>query len=117
MRLRWIVSALLVLLLCAGAAVPFWLVSNGVDEYSGDARYVARQAYRAAWEWNDNPIGRALTPAARVQKVWRDPGHCIGQPGAHTPYADWRAEVRYVTYFGIPAGKINVTCGGWAYGG
>jgi hypothetical protein len=65
---------------------------------------------------NDNPLGRLALPAARVQRVWHEPGHCPrGEPGGSEPYAAWRAEVRYFTYFGIPGPRLQVRCGGWAW--
>ena len=100
--------------------VPFWLISSGVARFERNPDLaigrVAAAAYEAAWMRNDNPIGRMLMPAARVRRVWRDPGHCApSEPGGREPYADYRAEVRFYTYFGIPAKVVHVTCGGWAW--
>ena len=102
------------------ALAPFWAISDGIERFDREAdpayAFVAQQAYHDAWMHNDNPIARIALPAVRVRRVWRDPGHCPGgQPGAQEPYADWRAEVRFYTYFGIPGPLLRVTCGGWAW--
>jgi hypothetical protein len=104
----------------AWALAPFWAVSDGVGRFDRRAdptyAHVAQLAYQDAWTHNDNPIARLALPAARVQRVWRDPGHCpAGWPGGNEPYADWRADVRFYTYFGIPGPLLRVTCGGWSW--
>jgi hypothetical protein len=106
--------------LLAWALAPFWAVPTGIDRYDGYENptfaYIAQEAYERAWMHHDNPIMRLAFPAARVRRVWRDPGHCPpGEPGGREPYADWRAEVRYYTYFGIPGSLLRVSCGGWAW--
>ncbi len=108
--------------LFAWALAPFWAIPDGVGRYDRyedpTFAYVGQEAYERAWMFNDNPIGRLALPAARVRRVWRDPGHCPpSDPGGREPYADWRAEVRYYTYFGIPGPVLHVSCGGWAWSG
>jgi hypothetical protein len=107
--------------LCAWALAPFWAIPDGIAGFDRHPdptyAYVAQQAYNDAWMHNDNPIARLALPAVRVVRVWRDPGHCPpSEPGGREPYADWRAEVRFYTYFGIPGPLLRVTCGGWAWG-
>jgi hypothetical protein len=99
---------------------PFWAIPTGIDRFDryADPTYawIAQKAYDAAWMHNDNPILRLGLPATRVGRVWREPGHCpINEPGGREPYADWRAEVRFYTYFGIPGPRLRVSCGGWAW--
>jgi hypothetical protein len=106
--------------LVAWALAPFWAISDGIGRFDRHAdptyAYVAQQAYHDAWMHNDSPIARVAMPAARVRHVWRDPGHCSqDEPGGRQAYADWRAEVRFYTYFGIPGPVLRVTCGGWAW--
>ncbi|MFN2564695.1 MAG: hypothetical protein ABR499_06740 [Gemmatimonadaceae bacterium] len=116
-RARW---TALVSGLVGWALAPFWAIRTGIepfDRYADPAyAYIAQEAYQAAWMHNDNPVTRLALPAARVRRVWRDPAHCPpGEPGGREPYADWRAEVRYYTYFGIPGPLLRVSCGGWAW--
>lgn len=114
-RRRWLIVALLIV---GWASAPFWLIPNGIHSFDGAARQVAGEAHQAAWSHNDNPLGRLAFPAARVQRVWREPGHCRrGEPGGLEPFADWRAEVRFFSYFAIPGPVVHVRCGGWAWGG
>jgi hypothetical protein len=104
----------------AWALAPFWAISDGIERLDRHPdptyAYVGQQAYHDAWMHHDNPIQRVAMPAVRVSRVWRDPGHCPqDDPGGREPYADWRAEVRFYTYFGIPGPVLSVTCGGWAW--
>ncbi len=104
----------------AWGLAPFWAISDGIGRLDRhpDPTYafIAQQAYNDAWMHHDNPIQRVAMPAVRVRRVWRDPGHCPrDEPGGREPYADWRAEVRFYTYFGIPGPLLHVTCGGWAW--
>ena len=106
--------------IAAWALVPFWAISDGIERFDRHAdptyAYIAQQAYQDAWIHNDNPIARLAMPAVRIQRVWRDPGHCpSGEPGGREPYADWRAEVRFYSYFGIPGPVLRVSCGGWSW--
>jgi hypothetical protein len=106
--------------LLAWGLAPFWAIPTGIeryDEYDDPTfAYIGQKAYEAAWMHNDNPITRVALPAVRVRRVWRDPGHCPpNEPGGREPYADWRADARFYTYFGIPGPRLQVTCGGWAW--
>ena len=109
-------AAIVFLLLLIGWLVPRLLIRDGVDLFTSDpvAHLVAQEALSGAWQLQDNPLARLLTPAARVVQVWRDPGHCpLSEPGGKERYAAWRARVRLYTFFALPAGTIHVTCGGW----
>lgn len=104
-------------LLLIGWFLPRWLVNDGTARYRNDAAMhsVAQRAYADAWMHNDNPIGRLLTPAARVVSVTQVPSHCPWGPGSDQPYADYQAQVRFYTVFAIPAGTLYGTCGGWRW--
>jgi hypothetical protein len=104
----------------AWALAPFWAIPDGIGRFDRHPdptyAYVAQQAYNDAWMHHDSPIQRVAMPAVRVRRVWRDPGHCPrDEPGGREPYADWRAEVQFYTYFGLPGPLVRVTCGGWAW--
>ena len=106
--------------LVAWALAPFWAIPDGIGRFDRHPdptyAYVAQKAYYDAWMHHDNPIQRVAMPGVRVRHVWRDPGHCPrSDPGGREPYADWRAEVRFYTYFGIPGPLLSVACGGWAW--
>jgi hypothetical protein len=113
-------AALLLAVLTVSAAflIPRLLVSDGVERFRDDrARYVvAAEAYEAAWLLNDNPVARLLLPVARVSEVRHEPGSCpAGEPGSDSPYAQYRARVRFYTLFAIPGPSVVVTCGGWRW--
>jgi len=60
--------------------------------------------------------GRLLFPAHVVTRVWRDPGHCSrSEPGGDGPFADYRATVLSISWFGVPGSRIAVSCGGAAW--
>ena len=111
-------ALLLGLLTMAAAFLIPRLISDGVDRFRDDrARYVvAAEAYEAAWLLNDHPAARILFPAARVTEVKYEPGSCPeGEPGSDSPYAQYRARVRFYTFFAIPGPSVVVTCGGWRW--
>ena len=86
------------------------------DEWSPVEAAVAQQSYEATWALNTHTLGRLLYPGVRVVRVWRDPGHCApNEPGGGEPAADYRAEVRAFSWFGIPGPTVEVTCGGLSY--
>jgi hypothetical protein len=100
-----------------GFAIPRWLVPDGLSRFRHDAHAwtVAVAAYQAAWMLNDNPIGRVLLPAARVEEVRHEPGSCPkGEPGSDGAMSQYTARVRFHSWFGIPGPSVRVTCGGWS---
>lgn len=110
------VAGIVLTLLLVGWSIPRFLIRDGVDRFAGDpvTHAVAEGALSGAWQLQDSPFARLVTPAARVVEVWRDPGHCPGsEPGGREAHAGYRASVRLYTFFGLPAGTIHVTCGGW----
>ena len=112
------VAGIVLAFLLIGWSIPKFLIRDGVDRFAGDpaTHAVAEDALFGAWQLQDNPFARLLTPAARVVAVWADPGHCpIAEPGGQEAHAGYRARVRLYTLFGVPAGTIHVTCGGWQW--
>lgn len=106
------------LTVAAAFLIPRLLIPDGVDRFRDDrATYVVvAEAYEAAWLLNDNPVVRLLLPAARVTEVKYEPGSCpVGEPGSDSPYAQYKARVRFYTFFAIPGPSIVVTCGGWRW--
>jgi hypothetical protein len=94
------------------------LVRDGIERYAPGSQElaVAYRAYQGAWTLNDNPVARVLLPVARVSRVWREPGHCaLNEPRPRGEAADFRAEVRFYSLFGVPGPVVHVRCGGWAY--
>jgi hypothetical protein len=118
MARRAVILRISVAAVAVGYLAPRFLVSDGVDRFRDDrARYaVASAAYEAAWLLNDNPVARALLPAARVTAVESEPGSCPpGEPGSDSPHAQYTARVRFFTFFAIPGPSMVVTCGGWMW--
>ncbi len=117
---RLLLKLLGVVVLFAWFLAPFWAIPTGENSFASHPDpamgAVAASAMQAASIHNDNPIGRLLLPAPRVVRVWKDPGRCPAtDPGGQEPFADYRAGVRFHTYFGIPVKTLRVTCGGWAW--
>ena len=104
----------LTVLVAFGLVVTRWTVDEGIDRFRGDpvAHAIAREAYMMAWVHRDNPIQRALAPAARVVAVERKPGHCRGSLTPEPLLRDYTARVRFYTAFRIPMADVYITCGG-----
>ena len=101
-----------------GWAVPRWLVGDGVEEFRSDPERhsMAAEAHDLTLRLQESPIERLFIPGVRVVRVEREPGHCeAGEPGASEPMADFTATVRLYSWFGIPAGEVRVSCGGWRW--
>jgi hypothetical protein len=99
----------------AGMLIPRFLIHDGVDNFRDDplAYATATDAYKGAQQMNHR-VGKLLLPGARVRRVWREPGHCTAT-SANGPQADYRAEVRMYTWFGIPGPVVQARCGGAHY--
>lgn len=99
-----------------GLVVTRWTVDEGIDRFRADpvAHAIAGRAYMMAWVHRDNPIQRALAPAARVVAVERKPGHCTrrGSPTPEPLLRDYTARVRFYTVFRLPMADVYLTCGG-----
>ena len=106
--------ALLAVLLLAliGVAAPY-AVDNGIAQFRRDpVQYrVAMNALQDYWALNRRGVTGLTNAHARVTRVWIDKGHC-NDPRATGETADYRAEVRGVSWFGIPGRTLDVFCGG-----
>jgi hypothetical protein len=102
----------------AGLLIPRYLIRNGVEDYRDDplAYATATDAYQGAHSMH-RKLGAIVLPGARVRRVWRDLAHCRSRPKPDGPQADYRAEVRMYTWFGIPGPIVQAQCGGWAVQG
>lgn len=103
-------SALILLIL----GLTVWLVPKGIQQYEGEPvkLEVAKQSHSLALVHNDNPFAQLLLPIVRVERVWREPGHCpAGLEPQDNPNRDYRADVRYHFLLGIPGPTVDVTCG------
>ncbi len=100
----------------SGLGITSWTVDAGIDRFRADpvAHAFARRAYRMAWVHRDNPIQRALAPAARVVAVERKPEHCARResPAPESPFRAYTARVRFYTVFRLPMADVYITCGG-----
>ena len=110
----------LLLLLCAvpiyGLAAPFVLASLGQDEHTAVQARVAATSLRRSADYRPGLDFRLAFPAARVERVWYEPGSCPqDDPFAGHPNAQWRVELRYYSYFAVPGPVLQVRCGGWAW--
>jgi hypothetical protein len=95
-----------VLVFTVGAAVPRWLIDDGVARLPGDLRPYARQAKQtAATLWN-GPIERyGMVRALRVVSVERAAGGLAGER-----CGGLGARVRAYTYFGVPYSEATTVC-------
>ena len=93
-----------VLVLTLGAAVPRWIIDDGVEAVPDDLQPYARDAKRsAALLWN-GPIERhGVVRTLRVVSVRR-------VPGAAPRCGGLEARVRAYTYFGVPYSEARLVC-------
>ena len=99
-----------VLVLTVGAAVPRWVIGDGVAHLPEGVRpYAVVAQARASTLWN-KPIERlGLVQALRVVRVDTVSESGGGRPGAAT-CGGLRATVRAYTYFAIPYGQAYTVC-------
>ena len=112
---RWCVLLIFALIALAmlGHFATKAVVNDGVEDFDvPEVQEFAQDAVTGAWFLIDNPIQRIYIPAVRVTAVERIPGHCSDPTIPRGPRRDYRAEVRTYTLFAIPAGRLEVTCGG-----
>ena len=96
-----------VLVFTVGAAVPRWLIDDGIAALPEHSRSYATEAKRtAAGLWN-GPIERhgvvrtlRVMSVARVPEAPADAGGCGG----------YTARVRAYTYFGVPYSEARMVC-------
>ena len=78
---------------------------------------VERHALVAPYRGHRCRVGAARAPAAGARwsrsrcSSWR---RATRSRGGREPYADYRAEVRTVGWFGLPGPTVHVRCGGWS---
>lgn len=110
---RFKIAVLAVLLIALiGVVVPYTM-DNGIAQFRHDpVQYrVAMNALQAYWGLDRRGLTGLMNAQARVTRVWVEKGHCH-DPRATGETADYRAEVRGVSWFGIPGRTLDVFCGG-----
>ena len=105
----WIVLASIsvgwkVLVFTLGAAMPQWLISDGVAELPAELRPYATQAIGTARALWNGPIERhGLVRTVRVMSV-------DTAPDADSSCGGLSARVRAYTYFAIPYSEVRTRC-------
>lgn len=91
-----------ILVFTLGAALPKWLIDDGIASIAPDRReYAAAAKQTAIQQWN-GPIERhGVVRAVRVLRV---------DSSATTTCAGYGARVRAYTYFAIPYSEVQTTC-------
>lgn len=94
------------LVLTLGAAVPRWIISDGVSELPAEVRDHARQATHIARDLWNGPIERrgGIVRAVHVVSVERDVPEAAACGG-------YQVRVRAYTYFAIPYSEARTRCG------
>lgn len=99
-----------VVVLTLGAAVPRWLIGDGLDGVPHTSRAYAAQAKVAALSLWDHPLERlGLVQALRVV-VDGDDGHAAPVRPPRVGCAGRSATVRAYTYFAIPYSQARMVC-------
>jgi len=100
--------------LTVGFVSARFLVSDGLDRFTGKGLTVAQDALvRADIGCLDHPAARILGQKVRVVEVDFGPGHCSETDLEVNPevHPDYLAVLRAYTIFGIPTVTISVSCG------
>jgi hypothetical protein len=99
-----------------GAAVPDWVITDGLDELPAEQRRYAAQSLETARGLWDGPLERlGLVRAVRVMSVGPattlppDVRARVG-PGEESGCAGLTARVRAYTYFAIPYSEVRTIC-------
>ena len=97
-----------VIVLTLGAALPRWLIDDGIAALPADSRPYATEAKRtAAGLWN-GPIERhGVVRTLRVVSVARD---VEAPPADAERCGGYTALVRAYTYFGVPYSEARMVC-------
>jgi hypothetical protein len=103
-----------VLVFTIGAALPRWLVSEGIDELPAESRaYGASARATAIALWNGPVERRGLIRRVRVVSV-DSAGDSAGSGAAANTLPDGcdgrSARVRAYTYFAIPYSEVRTVC-------
>lgn len=102
-----------VIVLTLGAAVPRWVIGDGLDLVPPDARVFAQQAKITALGLWSHPIERlGIVQALRVMHIDSLPtAASTGVKAASVHRCNGRsATVRAYTYFAIPYSEARTTC-------
>jgi hypothetical protein len=95
-----------VLVLTIGAALPQWIVGDGVDHLPPPLQPYAEQSKQTALRLWSGPIERrGLVRAVRVVSV---DSNALGDSAARCN--GFQAEVRAYTYFAIPYSEVRTVC-------
>lgn len=111
-RRRWRILLILgsisigwkVLVFTLGAAVPKWMIDDGIASIAPERRqYAAEAKQTAVLLWNGSIERHGFVRAVRVMRVDSLPAsECAG----------YGARVRAYTYFAIPYSEVQTTCDG-----
>lgn len=94
-----------------GAAVPRWVIGDGIAHLPPAAQAQAFNAQSIARSLWNNPVERlGLVRATRVLRVDTLPVVAAGDSVAVPPCQRVRATVRAYTYFAIPYSEAHTTC-------
>jgi hypothetical protein len=108
-KLLWTLAAISVgwkvIAFTLGAAIPVWLIDDGVAAQPSELRPYAREAHRHAADLWDNPIERlGMVRRVRVVSVDRVPTPDGARCGGLA------ARVRAYTYFAVPYSEARLVC-------
>jgi hypothetical protein len=96
-----------VVVLTLGAAVPRWLIDDGIAAQPSELRPYAQDAKRSAAALWNGPIERhGVVRAVRVVSVERVPNTA----GVAQRCGGLGARVRAYTYFGVPYSEARLVC-------
>ena len=96
--------------LTLGAAVPRWIIDDGVGALPSELRPYARDAKRSAARLWNGPIERhGVVRTLRVVSVRRMPDERAAL-GAARRCGGLEARVRAYTYFGVPYSEARLVC-------
>lgn len=99
-----------VLVLTVGAALPRWLIDDGVKALPNELQPYAMDAKRAAAGLWNGPIERyGVVRTLRVLSVERMP-ESVAAVGAGRRCGGLGARVRAYTYFGVPYSEARLVC-------
>jgi hypothetical protein len=100
-----------VLVFTVGAAVPRWLIDDGIEQLPAALQGYGREARATALALWNGPIERhGLVRTVRVVSV-HGPMYASAAGATAAPGCDGRgALVRAYTYFGIPYSEVRTTC-------
>ena len=95
-----------------GAAIPRWVVSDGIEELPAEARAYGDSARTIATAlWNGPIERRGLIRAVRVMSVGVNlPADSVVAGDIAASCSGYTARVRAYTYFAIPYSEVRTAC-------